>query len=30
MMHAATHVKNNMGSEVEITSCSKEKGKNVV
>ena len=30
MVHAATHVENNMVSEVEVTSCSKDKGgKNV-
>ena len=29
MVHAATPVENNMGSEVEATSCSKDKGKNV-
>ena len=26
MVHAATHVENKMGSEVEVTSCSKNKG----
>ena len=30
MVHAATHVENNIGSEVEVTSCSKDKGKNVL
>ena len=30
MVHAATHVENNMVSEVEVNSCSKDKGgKNV-
>ena len=29
MVLAATHVENNIGSEVEITSCSKDKEKNV-
>ena len=27
MVHAATHVENNMDSEMEVTSCSKDKGK---
>ena len=30
MVHAATPVENNMGSEVEATSCSKDKGKKSV
>ena len=29
MMHAATHIDNNMDSKVEITSCIKDKGKKV-
>ena len=29
MVHAATLAENSMGSEVEVTSCSKDKGKNV-
>ena len=29
MVHAATYVENNIGSEVEVNSCSKDKGKNV-
>ena len=27
MVHAATHFEKNMGLEVEVTSCSKDKGK---
>ena len=27
MVHAPTHVDNNIGSELEVTSCSKDKGK---
>ena len=27
MVHAATHIENNMGSEVEVTSCNKDKGR---
>ena len=27
MVHAATHLENNMGSRVEVTSSSKNKGK---
>ena len=26
MVHAVTHVENNMGSGIEVTSCSKNKG----
>ena len=29
MVHAATHVENNMGSKVEVTSCSKDKEETV-
>ena len=29
MMHAATHIDNNMDSKVEITSCIKDEGKKV-
>ena len=28
MVHAATHIENNMDSKVEISTCSKEKEKN--
>ena len=27
MVYAATHIENNMGSEVKVTSCSKDKEK---
>ena len=27
MVHAASHIKNNVGSEVEVTTCRKENGK---
>ena len=30
MEHAATNVENDMGSEVEVTSPSKDKGKKIV
>ena len=29
MVHAARHVEINMGLEVEVTSCSKDKGRDV-
>ena len=29
MVHTATYVENNMGLEVEVTSCVKDKRKNV-
>ena len=29
MVHAATHVENNMGSKVEVTFCSKDKEETV-
>ena len=30
MVHVATQVENNTGSELEVTSCSKDKGKKSV